>query len=143
MAEEPYYLALDPGHSTGWATFAHPTGDAITMGTCKGRLEVYELLRRIKPKCIIVEDWITDPNIPLGGDPLVTVRIIGAIDLYAYLANVPVHLQSRTIKGIGYMWAGVKKAKRKADSHELDAYVHGVYWLQKNNIRKPQQGIAQ
>jgi hypothetical protein len=136
-----YYLALDPGGSTGWATFRED-GSGITMGTCTSRTEVYELLRSVKPSRIIMEDWITRQNAQLGGDRLEVVRVIGAVEFYAYLREIPVTLQPNTVKGIAYKWAGMARGGPKRDSHEKDAYCHGVYYLQKAGIRKPQQGRA-
>lgn len=138
---DPYYLALDPGGSTGWCTF-DTNGDLITMGTCKTRQQIYDLLKRIKPSTIIMEDWISRDKTPFGGDRMETIRVIGAIEFYCHIRQIPLHEQPNTIKPIGYMWAGIPKAKAKSDSHERDAYIHGVFFLQKAGIRKPQQGAA-
>lgn len=137
----PYYLAIDPGGSTGWATFTED-GHAITLGTCRTREQVYELLRKVNPQHLIVEDWITKQNAQLGGDKLEVIRVIGALEFYAYIKRIPIVEQPNTIKGIGYKWAGLKQGGPKRDSHERDAYVHGVYFLQRKGIRKPQQGRA-
>lgn len=137
----PRYLALDPGNSTGWATFTEK-GDLIEFGTVRKRTEVYELLEKFQPEVLIVEDWITRQGINLGGTKLEVIRVIGAVECWAYFNNATVHLQPNTIKSIGYTWAGMRKPKNHDQSHETDAYVHGVYWLQKNGIRKPQQGKA-
>jgi hypothetical protein len=110
------------------------------MGTCTTREEVYELLRKTVPSHVIMEDWITKQNAQLGGDRLEVVRVIGAVEFYAYLRNIPITLQPNTVKGIAYRWAGLTKAGSKKDSHERDAYCHGVYYLQRQGIRKPQQG---
>lgn len=135
----PKYLALDPGHSTGWATF-DDNGDLVTMGTAKRRTEVYDLLRTSEAEVIIMEDWISKEKVSFGGDKMETVRIIGAVELYCHLNDVKLYEQPNHIKGIAYLWAGIPKPKAKVLSHETDAYVHGVYWLQKAGIRKPQQG---
>lgn len=133
------YLALDPGNSTGWATF-NEKGEVGGFGTLRKREEVYEKLEEEQPKVLIVEDWITRQGINLGGTKLEVVRVIGAVECWAYFHQADVHLQPNTIKPIGYKWAGLTKPKNHDMSHETDAYVHGVYWLQKNGIRKPQQG---
>lgn len=135
------YLALDPGHSTGWATFDEK-GNAIKYGTVKGRGPVYDLLKDVNPDHIIMEDWITKQGINLGGDKLETVRIIGAVEFYAYIKKIQITLQPNSVKGIAYRWAGIAKPKNHSMSHETDAYVHGVYFLQKAGIRRPQQGAA-
>lgn len=136
------YLALDPGHSTGWATFKE-NGDADRMGTATSREAVYTLLKDESPDLIIMEDWITKQGVALGGDKLETVRVIGAVEFYAYLRNIQIILQPNNIKSIAYRWAGMVPPKRKSLTHEADAYVHGVYYLQKIGIRRPQQGAAQ
>ena len=142
MTTNSYYLALDPGGSTGWATFTED-GHGITMGTCKTREAVYDLLRATAPQVIIMEDWITRQNAQLGGDKLEVVRVIGAVEYFAYLTGSRIILQPNTVKPIAYRWAGLTKAGSKKDSHERDAYCHGVYYLQRNGIRRPQQGRAE
>lgn len=136
------YLALDPGHTTGWATFDEK-GNATGMGSLDGRHELYEFLAEHKPTLVIMEDWLTNPNIRLGGDPLATVRYIGVVEYWCHLQGIQLVLQPNTVKSIAYLWAGIKKPRRKADTHQADAYVHGVYYLQKNGIRRPQQGAVQ
>lgn len=138
---ESYYLALDPGESTGWATF-NEDGNGNQLGTAKGRVEVYNLLRDVNPNTIIMEDWKTKQGAHLGGDRMETVRVIGAVEYYAYMHKCHIHEQPNTIKGIGYMWAGLEKPTSSDPMrHAKDAYVHGVHWLQKNGHRKPQQGV--
>lgn len=137
----PKYLAVDPGNSTGWATF-NDTGDVVGFGTCVTRNSVYEKLAEAAPELIIMEDYRLYPwkAKEQSWSGFETVRIIGAVEYYAYLHNAKVVLQEPSIKGIGYKWAGLTKPKNHALSHETDAYVHGVYYLQSNGIRKPQQG---
>lgn len=135
------YLALDPGHATGWAKFGED-GNGKGIGTCKTREEVYKLLTDTKPDVIIMEDWISKGGVSFGGDKMETIRVIGAVEFYAYLRGIPIHLQPNTIKSIAYMWAGIKKPKNHALSHETDAYCHGVYFLQRAGVRRPQQGAA-
>lgn len=142
MTDEAHYLALDPGGSTGWATFDQK-GDLVSMGTCNNRQQIYDLLKKIKPAVIIMEDWVSREKTPFGGDRMETIRVIGAIEFYCHIRQIPLHEQPNTIKPIGYMWAGISKAKSKRDSHERDAYVHGVYHLQKAGIRRPQQSQEQ
>lgn len=133
------YLALDPGHSTGWASFTGETGDLQEIGTCKSRQEVYELLESVMPITIIMEDWVTHAGVRLGGDNMETVRVIGAVEYWAWRNKSAVHLQRNTIKPIGYKWAGIAKPKVKSQEHQADAYVHGVYFLQSRGIRRIQQ----
>lgn len=134
------YLALDPGNSTGWATFVE-NGDVDGFGTCRTRSEVYEKLIEVRPQVIIMEDYRLYPwkAKEQSWSGFETVRIIGAVEYYAYLHNATMVLQEPSIKAIGYRWAGLTKPKNHDLSHETDAYVHGVYYLQKHGIRYPQQ----
>lgn len=150
------YLSLDPGLSTGYATF-DTAGDLITFGTLKGGSEdLYPFLRRLVFKLaleqalkysldVIVEDYKLYPWKAMSQvwDSLETVRLIGAVQFWANLHEFPIHLQEPNVKGIAYKWAGITVPKNHALSHETDAFVHGVYFLQKAGIRRPQQGRKQ
>lgn len=136
------YLALDPGHTTGYAVF-DDNGNGVENAEVFDRKGVYDLLDRVKPDVIIMEDWITKQGVALGGDKLETVRVIGAVEYWAYSHGATVVLQPNTVKSIAYRWAGISKPKTKALEHKADAYVHGVYYLQKAGIRYPQQGRGQ
>lgn len=137
------YLALDPGGTTGWASF-QSDGGLITFGQIKGTEQLYEYLEDLdpSPEVIICEDFSLMPwkAKDLAFNTLETVRVIGAIQHYAWLRGIRIVLQPPSIKAIGYKWAGIAKAKSHANSHEQDAYVHGVYFLQGSGVRKPQQG---
>ena len=137
----PKYLAIDPGESTGWATF-NESGDVIGFGTAKGREAVYSKLAEVEAEVIIMEDYRLYPwkSKEQSWSPFETVRVIGAVEYHGYLHQARIVLQEPGIKAIGYKWAGLTKPKNHALSHETDAYVHGVYYLQKAGIRKPQQG---
>jgi hypothetical protein len=134
------YLAIDPGKMNGWATF-DVEGNGITMGQCDV-MGLIELLDETTATTLITEDyklypWKRDEQI---WSRLDTVRIIGMIQYFCYKNNRNLILQMPNIKPIAYMWAGIKEAKSHKNSHERDAYVHGIYFLQKAGIRKPQQG---
>jgi len=139
---EAYFLALDPGKTTGWASFEE-SGVGITMGQCNVE-ELIEMLKTTTAKVIITEDYRLYPwkLKEQTWSKVETVRVIGMIQLWCYLNNLQLFLQDANIKTIGYMWAGLKKAGSHKNSHERDAYVHGVYFLQKAGIRKPQQGVG-
>lgn len=139
---EPYYLALDPGKTTGWATFDE-SGVGITMGQAS-ITELIKLMDDTSARVIITEDyhlfpWKAKEQI---WSKLDTVRLIGMIQYWCYKTNRQLILQDPNIKSIAYMWAGLQRAKSHKDSHERDAYVHGVYYLQRQGIRRPQQGAG-
>jgi len=136
------YLAIDPGKTSGWATF-RADGTGITMGQCD-IFGLFDLLAKTSASIIITEDYRLFPwkSKEQSWSQLDTVRIIGMIQYHCYLNKLQLILQGSNIKSIGYMWAGIEKAKSHSKSHERDAYVHGVYYLQNQGIRKPQQGMG-
>jgi len=136
------YLAIDPGKTTGWATFA-ADGSGITMGQAD-IYGLFELLAECPADVYITEDYRLYPwkSKEQNWSQLDTVRIIGMIQYHCYLFKKQLILQGANIKSIGYMWAGIEQAKSHSKSHERDAYVHGVYYLQNQGIRKPQQGMG-
>jgi hypothetical protein len=137
------YLAIDPGHTTGVAWFKEngdlDNADEFTMEKVNDFLD-QQITNQIG--LIICEDFRLYPwkSSQQSWSRLETVRIIGAIDYRAHQCGIPIVYQDPAIKAIAYKWAGKTPAKNHSESHVLDAYVHGVYYLQKNGIRRPQQG---
>lgn len=132
------YLAIDPGHTIGWATF-DDKGGAIEMGQTKMEdfHKEFDKLLHSGLKHVIVEDYknhgFTQQK-RWGRNE--TSKVIGKIELLAELRSVPLTLQPNTVKAIGYRWGGLEGApSNHAISHQYDAYAHGVYWLQSNSIR--------
>jgi hypothetical protein len=131
------YLALDPGHTTGWATF-DDEGTVLDKGQF-GLEDAVDILNNLingDLKHIIVEDyknyhWKKQKSWSRNE----TSKVIGKIETLAELSRVPVALQPASVRPIGYMWAGTTQPSNHAISHEYDAYAHGVYWLQSNGIR--------
>jgi hypothetical protein len=147
----PIYLAIDPGEKyNGWATFSD-TGDLIEFGTVEGADPFTDWLENFpieKLRQVIVEDYrIGQVRGGYGaakhqGSRALTVGTIGRIESWVYRNRLaPIVKQANNIKTVGYMWAGIEVPKSKAMTHQTDAFVHGVYWLQKNGIRRPMQGI--
>lgn len=132
------YLAIDPGETTGWATF-DSEGNVIRMGQfsmAKLNEELTELVHS-ELKQVIIEDyknfaWKQQKKWSQNQ----TSKNIGKIELLCDLRSVPFFLQPASVKSIGYRWAGLDgPPSNHAISHQWDAYVHGVYWLQKMGIR--------
>lgn len=146
------YLCLDPGDTTGWATF-DASGNVIKTGHLlfkDGREAVYEFLKTFMDYTpfkeghlkVICEDFQLYPwkAMQQSWSDLNTARVIGVIEYWCYLTGCSLIMQSANIKPIAYKWAGITKPKQKLMTHSMDAYVHGVYYLQSKGIRKPQQG---
>jgi hypothetical protein len=147
--EPVVYLALDPGDSTGWATF-DLGGSLVKQGTSRnydGREGLYKLLQEWHATCpdlttVICEDYFLYPwkGKAQSWSPLETTRVIGVIEYWCFLTGRKLVLQPANIKSIGYKYAGMKETTNKIASHAENAYIHGVFFLQKYGIRKPQQG---
>lgn len=137
MYKNSSYLAIDPGHTSGWATF-NDEGDMLEFGQFKMEKIMDELPELLHENLImvVVEDyrnhgWMQQKKWSRNE----TSKIIGKIEMLAGMRNVPITLQSNTVKGIGQMWAGIDPPKNHAISHKFDAVGHGVYYLQSNGIR--------
>lgn len=146
--EPIHWLAIDPGERyNGWATFK-ANGDLITMGTVIGVDNLTDWLEAFPVgdlRTVIVEDYRLDKFNPRGAAQLrkasrvETAKTIGRIESWAYRNKRLLVLQPNSVKPTAYMWAGITVPRNKDLSHETDAYVHGVHYLQKNGFRKPQQ----
>lgn len=143
---KPYsYIAIDPGHTSGWATWDHE-GNLQQFGQFNlqelGKLN--ELIHD-NLKHIIVEDyrnhgWTQQKRWSRNE----TSKIIGRIEALAELRGVSLSLQANTVKSIGYKWAGLGEApSNHAISHQFDAVAHGTYWLQTNGIIPPGKAIPE
>lgn len=139
MPKETSYVAFDPGLTSGFACF-DADGDVIKMGQFKmiNLTETLSYLITEGLKAVICEDyrnhgWTQQKRWSRND----TSKIIGKIELMCELRSVPCHLQSNTVKAIGYRWAGLGEAPSNHDiSHQYDAVAHGVFWLQQNGVRE-------
>lgn len=136
-----HYLSLDPGTNTGWATF-DDLGNMLMWGTTHSKEPLYKVLDDYNPRVVVMEDFELFPwkAKEQSWSPFDTVRIIGAVEHWCWQHNVDLIQQRPNIKSIGYMWAGLQPPDSKNSMrHQIDAFVHGYYYLQKQGIRKPQQ----
>ena len=134
------YLALDPGETTGWATFDE-SGKLLKFGQFKQADQTAELTRLVEStlKAVICEDYMNfawKPQKKWSRNQ--TSKNIGALEMLCEMRQVPLHLQPANIKAIGYRWSGLgAPPSNHAISHQYDAVVHGVYWLIQNNVVPP------
>lgn len=134
------YLALDPGETTGWATFNH-AGDMLAMGQFKQaeQTKVLNDLIHADLKHVIAEDYRNYASHKQARwSRNQTSKNIGAIELMCELRSVPCTLQGAHVKHIGYKWCGLPgPPSNHSISHQYDAMVHGVYWLQQSGVCPP------
>lgn len=134
------YLALDPGETTGWATF-DDKGVIIEWGQVK-QSDFYKWLDQkvtSNLRAVIAEEYrIYDSRRQRKWSRNQTSKNEGAIEAICSLRGVPFFLQPANIKKIGYKWAGLGAAPSNHDiTHQFDAVAHGTYWLRTNGILKP------
>lgn len=142
MAEqkEPYFLALDPGLHTGWATW-DATGNPITMGTVHNYEALHDLLAGFPSsiKTVIIEDFILFKHKAREqvGSKMPAPKAIGQIETFARLWNAEIVKQPSHIKAIAEKMVGGMSTKNmsKIRTHMWDAYNHGNYYLIKNKIK--------
>lgn len=135
------YVAIDPGETTGWATF-----DENGVITGFGQFTQDEQTKWLSDNItegvtleVIVEDyrnysWQQQKKWSRNQ----TSKNIGAIEMLCQLRGIPYVLQPANVKTIGYKWAGLDKApSNHTISHQYDAVAHGTYRLRQRGIAKP------
>ena len=135
------FIAFDPGNTTGYAVFdIH--GDVQTMGQISNGIEgvVEWLSKHDEPySTMIVEDYKITPNEASHnvGRDLMAVQVIGMLKGWAKSHSIRLVMQSRNVKNMGAIYGGYKHKGAHKDSHQWDAYYHGMYYLVKNRVRLP------
>lgn len=134
------YLAFDPGVSTGWAAFDEK-GDVVEKGIIRGLSDLIEWLddREDIPEVVICESYAVFQKKAMAhtGSKLETSQAIGMIKAKALGKWKAEYVeQPSSILSIAVLWSGVKLPGNHDKSHDIAAYNHGVYYLQKNGIRQ-------
>jgi hypothetical protein len=130
------YLGIDPGGTTGYAIFDE-VGDVIDFGDIPDT-EIDDWLDALdyEIETVIIEEYRVYPHIPQVYSKMETPQTIARVKSWAHKAKVKVVEQPAQLTQIGYKYLGLKKPKKKADTHKWDAVAIGVYWLQRRGIRK-------
>lgn len=138
--KEPYFLALDPGLHTGWALWDEE-GKFLEMGTTNSYEELHEKLAALPStiKVVIIEEfqlWYHKAR-KQAGSKMPAPRAIGQIETFARMWGADIVKQRSDIKPIAERMTGVTtKGRPKIQTHVLDAYNHGEYYLIKNKIKE-------
>lgn len=134
-------LAFDPGGTTGWCTFVD--GNPREYGQIKFDELMSWLDDITAPDIIVYENFqvYSHKAVHLIGSKLETVQAIGIIKSYAHKNKCKLIEQRPQIKKIAQMWTGVTPPKNHDQSHWIDAYNHGAYYLIKNNVMESQLEI--
>lgn len=131
-----YHMSFDPGDKTGWASFDQSgalTGNGIVTDGIHG-LSDFLCGLRLPPRKIIVETYrIKEFQHGHNLSKVPTIRIIGAIEAYAYQVGASWYEQESTVYKTGMVWAGLKVPEGHVKDNE-SAIGHGVYWLHRNGL---------
>lgn len=126
-------LGLDPGNTTGWSFWED--GQLIQCGEVKlhHTANIVDLLYSFTQiDQFVVEEYRIYPNRAKQhiGHDLFTPRIIGAIEAYAYMKNIPLkfqpaslgksHFTDQRLKALGLFQKGYR--------HANDAIRHVAHW---------------
>jgi len=139
-SRDPYYLACDPGKATGWATW-DDKGNPLDMGTVWSHDQLHDLLAAfpITIKVVIVEDFTLFAKRAKSqiGSNMPASLAIGKIETFSKLWGAAFIKQSSSVKSIAERLTGHStKGKPHNQTHVLDAYNLGEYWLIKNKIKQ-------
>jgi hypothetical protein len=130
------YLAIDPGKTTGWATY-NEDGSFEEMGywdISEARENIRELSRLT---AIICEDWKLRPDMAkvFFWSDMPTSQLIGYCEGTADARGIPFIKQQPSIKPQAYRLSGAKVIpKSNPLNHAQDARVHGYFYLLKQGI---------
>jgi hypothetical protein len=137
---QPLYIALDPGGTTGYATF-DGSGKFLDMEY----LDLAEVRNRFELDlwdaiAVICENWKLDPKLAkvFAWSEMPTCKLIGWLEGVCWMKNIPFILQEPQAKRNGYKQAGkTPLPKSNPMNHALDAYIHGRIYLVKNGLILP------
>ena len=137
-AAELRVLAFDPGETTGVAIF-HKGQVTCNVFGLWAWVPIY--LNKVRPTVVVVEDFRLRRHaaMSLVGSDFPTCQVIGVIKYVAWLAKVPVVMQSSSIL------AGMKDRvvlpeehrSHKNREHVLAALSHGLYYLESQDALEP------
>ncbi len=130
-------LAIDPGETSGFATFEDAdlvdTGELKTKDMDLGVAAISGVLEHFKPEVLVCEDyriygWKTKDH---AWSSLHTPQLIGAINTLAIWAGVPMVKQSAQV---AKQFCTNDKLQqwnyyRKGEPHGRDAVRHGCYYI--------------
>jgi hypothetical protein len=139
-------IAFDPGVTTGWCAFeTNPEREAKPLAY--GQVKFLELISYLEtheqlpaPDVVIIESFqlLSHKAQKLIGSKFETIQAIGICKSYAQRHGARIVEQPPTIKNIAQKWTGVKPPSNHAESHWIDAFNHGKYYMIKNEMDKSQ-----
>jgi hypothetical protein len=132
----PWMVSFDPGVTTGYAEW-----DAHGGPLRHGQLSEDELFAYLDnlaepPEILVIESFVLFGHKAkqLSGSDMKTSQVIGMIKTYAKKWKAEVIMQPAHIKRIAEKWSGAKPIGAHKNSHWVDAFNHGYYYLQKTGV---------
>jgi hypothetical protein len=137
------YVAFDPGKVTGWAIFKDD-GSVNTIG----QATIEELITLVEKLvldnlsepilAVVYEDFIIFKHKAkyLAGSRVEASQAIGIIKGLAQRTGAELVMQGSDIKPMAQRWTQIKPPADHAESHKIDAFNHGAYYLINKGIRK-------
>lgn len=140
------YLAFDPGKTTGWAKFKD---DGSADGY--GQVSIDELVEKCEEWkredefndlliAVIVEDFVLFKHKAQQqtGSKMEASQAIGILRTLASATGAKFILQPSNIKSTAQKWTQLFPPSNHKNSHWVDAFNHGAYYLINQGIRKTQ-----
>ena len=135
-----FYLSFDPGKTKGWAMF-DGNGQIIQYGQASldELIDLTEEWARVWPiSTIIYESFVLFRHKARQqtGSKMEASQAIGIIKTLARKTDATLVEQDPTIKSLAQKWTQLKPIGDHSQSHWVDAFNHGAYWLIRQGIRK-------
>lgn len=134
---DQYYVSLDPGKTTGWATFREDG-----WFTNRGQVDLDDLPEFLESldgtKVIIYENyklfsWKAKQQ---SGSNMPASQAIGMIKSYALRNDCHLIDQPPSIKPTAQMLSQLTPIGKHSETHWVDAYNHGFYYLHNKGLVK-------
>lgn len=126
------YLSFDPGDTTGIAEFLDD-GTLTWMGqvSLKDLMEYLNNYEPTREMTVIIEDFVLFARRAQqqAGSRMKASQAIGIIKMFASRHNAKVVMQQASIKPIALKLTGARMPSKHSQTHQIDAYLHGAYYL--------------
>lgn len=133
------YLAFDPGATTGWCKF-DAQGNTLEWGqdNFTELMEHCKEWEKEKWTAIIYEDFVlfSKKARQQAGSRMPASQAIGIIKTLIHATGAEAIRQSSDIKSGAEKLTQMKAPSNHAESHWVDAFNHGAYYLIRKGIRK-------
>jgi len=137
MNDGAFYIAIDPGKHTGWATF-DKEGKLLNLGMFNDEDKFLDWLEEQDAKVYVIEQYRNRGGFVNSWSDMPTSQHIGAIKRIGRKKKVEMVMQepspclTQGLKFLG-VWT---QYKDKHVPDQISALAHGTYYLRKNRILK-------